>query len=128
MVCLDRSGNNKEMYVFMKCGEFLEQLSRSALLEEDCLVVLNIWLVLLYYLRVRQSVYGSEFGDKYIYLTPILVSVFILKFFLFSFSRISKQSAHKCGKVASPKHRPPLTPGKYSWYSFLLEFESTPGP
>jgi hypothetical protein len=31
-------------------------------------------------------------------------------------------------KVVSPKHRPPLPPRKYSWYSFLLESESTPGP
>jgi len=35
------------------------------------------------------------------------------------------------GKVVSLTHRPPLTtppPRKYSWYSFLLEAESTPGP
>ena len=25
-------------------------------------------------------------------------------------------------------HRPPLPPGKYPWYSFLLEAELTPGP
>jgi hypothetical protein len=25
--------------------------------------------------------------------------------------RISRQSAHKCGKVVSPTHRPPLPPG-----------------
>jgi hypothetical protein len=25
-------------------------------------------------------------------------------------------------------HRPPLSPRKYSWYSFLLEAESSPGP
>jgi len=31
------------------------------------------------------------------------------------------------GKVVSPMHRPPLPPRKYSWYSFLLEAESTPG-
>ena len=32
------------------------------------------------------------------------------------------------GKV-SPTRRPPLFPRKYSWYSFLLEAESTPcGP
>jgi len=30
------------------------------------------------------------------------------------------------GKVVSLKHRPPLSPRKYSWYSFLLEAESTP--
>ena len=42
-------------------------------------------------------------------------------------SQISRQSAHKGGKVVSPKHRPPLLPRKYSWYSFLLETESTAG-
>ena len=31
------------------------------------------------------------------------------------------------GKVVSLTHRPPLTPKKYSWYSFMLEAESTPG-
>jgi hypothetical protein len=31
------------------------------------------------------------------------------------------------GKVVSPKRRPPL-PQNYSWYSFLLEAESNPGP
>jgi hypothetical protein len=42
--------------------------------------------------------------------------------------QISKQPAHEGGKVVSPTHRPPLPPRKYSWYSFLLEAESTPGP
>jgi hypothetical protein len=32
------------------------------------------------------------------------------------------------GMFVSLTHRPPLTPRKYSWYSFLLEAESTPGP
>jgi len=31
-------------------------------------------------------------------------------------------------QVASLTHRPFFTPRKYSWYSFLLEAESTPGP
>ena len=31
-------------------------------------------------------------------------------------------------KVVSLTHRPPLHPRKYTWYSFLLEAESTPGP
>jgi hypothetical protein len=43
-------------------------------------------------------------------------------------SQISRQSAHEGGKVVSPMHRPPLPPRNYSWYSFLLEAESTPGP
>jgi hypothetical protein len=43
-------------------------------------------------------------------------------------SQISWQSAHEGGKVVSPTHRPPFPPRKYSWYSFLLEAESTPGP
>ena len=32
------------------------------------------------------------------------------------------------GKVVNLTHRPPLPCRKYSWYSFLLEAESTPGP
>jgi len=36
--------------------------------------------------------------------------------------------AHDGGKVVSLTHRPLFTPRKYSWYSFLLEAESTPGP
>jgi len=43
-------------------------------------------------------------------------------------SQISRQSAHEDGKVVSLTHWPPLPPKKYSWYSFLLEAESTPGP
>ena len=44
-------------------------------------------------------------------------------------SQISWQSAHVGGKVVSPKHGPPLPPPrKYSWYTFLLEAEFTPGP
>ena len=43
-------------------------------------------------------------------------------------SQISRQSAHEGGKVVSPRHWPSLPPKKYSWYSFLLETESTPGP
>jgi hypothetical protein len=43
-------------------------------------------------------------------------------------SQISRQWAHEGGKFVSPTHRPPLPPRKYSWYSFLLEAESTPGP
>jgi hypothetical protein len=43
-------------------------------------------------------------------------------------SQISRQSAHEGGEVVSPMHRPSLPSRKYSWYSFLLEAESTPGP
>ena len=45
-------------------------------------------------------------------------------------SQISRQSAYEGGKVVSPTHRPslPPTPRKYSWYSFLLQTESTPEP
>ena len=38
------------------------------------------------------------------------------------------KTAQDGGKVVSPTHRPLLPPRKYSWYSFLLEDESTPGP
>jgi hypothetical protein len=37
-------------------------------------------------------------------------------------------TAQDGGKIVSITHRPYLTPRKYSWYSFLLETESTPGP
>ena len=37
-------------------------------------------------------------------------------------------TAQDGGKVVSLTHRPLFTPKKYSWYSFLLETESTPGP
>jgi hypothetical protein len=43
-------------------------------------------------------------------------------------SQISRQSAHEGGKVVRSKPRPPLLLRKYTWYSFLLEVESTPGP
>jgi hypothetical protein len=32
------------------------------------------------------------------------------------------------GKVVSLRRRPPFTPKEDSWYSFLFEAESTPGP
>ena len=37
-------------------------------------------------------------------------------------------TAQDGGKVLSLTHQPPFIPRKYSWYSFLLEAESTPGP
>jgi hypothetical protein len=43
-------------------------------------------------------------------------------------SQISRISIHAFGKFTSPQHRPPLPLKNYSWYSFLLEAESTPGP
>ena len=36
-------------------------------------------------------------------------------------------TAQDGGKVVSLTHRSPLHPRKYTWYSFLLEAESTPG-
>jgi len=36
-------------------------------------------------------------------------------------------TAQDGGKVVSHTHRPPLRLEKYTWYSFLLEAESTPG-
>ena len=37
-------------------------------------------------------------------------------------------TAQDGGKVVNLTHRPPLPHRKYTWYSFLLEAESTPGP
>ena len=45
-----------------------------------------------------------------------------------SVSQISRQSAHEGGRVVSRTRGLLLPPRKYSWYSFLLEAESTPGP
>ena len=42
-------------------------------------------------------------------------------------SLISRQLSHEGGKVVSPTHWTPFSPTKYSWYSFLLEAEPTPG-
>ena len=45
---------------------------------------------------------------------------------------MSRQLAHEGGKVFTPMYQLPLPPSppprKYSWYSFLLEDESTPVP
>jgi hypothetical protein len=41
---------------------------------------------------------------------------------------ISRQSAHEGGKVVGPTNRLSLPPRKYSWCSFLLGAESSPGP
>ena len=38
------------------------------------------------------------------------------------------KTAYDGGKVVSPKQPAAFTPRKYSWYSFLLEAESTPEP
>jgi len=43
-------------------------------------------------------------------------------------SQISWQSTYEDGKVVSLTHRPRSPPKKHSWYSLLLEAESTPGP
>ena len=36
------------------------------------------------------------------------------------------KTIHESGNVVSPTHRSPLTPRKFSWYTLLLEAESTP--
>jgi hypothetical protein len=46
----------------------------------------------------------------------------------FDAPRFPYHSAHEGGKVVSIKHRPPLPPRRYRWYSFLLAAESTTGP
>ena len=42
--------------------------------------------------------------------------------------QISRQSSQEGGKFVSLTQRPPLPPRKDSWYLFLLEAKSTPGP
>jgi hypothetical protein len=46
----------------------------------------------------------------------------------FEAPRIFRKWALQCGSVVSPKIRLPLSTRKDSWYSFLLEAESIPGP
>jgi len=43
------------------------------------------------------------------------------------FQEVKVTMAQNGGKIVNFRHRPPLPPGKCSWYSFLLEAESTPG-
>jgi hypothetical protein len=43
-------------------------------------------------------------------------------------SRISRKSAHKCGKVFSPTHRPSLPIGTIAGTHFCWSFEATQGP
>jgi hypothetical protein len=40
-------------------------------------------------------------------------------------SSISRQSVYEGSRIISRTHRLPLTPKKYTWYSFVLEDEST---
>jgi hypothetical protein len=44
------------------------------------------------------------------------------------FQEVEASTLHEGVKVVSPTHRLSLPLRKYSWYSFLLEAESTPGP
>jgi len=41
---------------------------------------------------------------------------------------MSKQSAREGGEFVIPTHRLPSPPRKYSWYSFMIEVMSYPGP
>jgi hypothetical protein len=43
-------------------------------------------------------------------------------------SQIFRHLAYEGGMAVSPTHRPPLSPRRYLWCSFLLEAESNPGP
>jgi len=45
----------------------------------------------------------------------------------FEAPRLSRKSAHECGKVVNPAHSPPVPTRRYPWYSFLLEDELNPG-
>jgi hypothetical protein len=42
-------------------------------------------------------------------------------------ARIYRQLSHVGGKVVSPTHRSPLPPRENTWYSFMLQTESSPG-
>jgi hypothetical protein len=72
----------------------------------------DIILIRLYKAELKQSLYKPIIGSE----VPE-VSGF----------QISRQLARECGKVVGLSHQPPLLRRKYSWNSFLLETESTPG-
>ena len=82
-------------------------------------------------------------------LLPISVNLYRIKLRVYSGVKKVKQSHYRPGqakrvlrnlrlqdfvttqdgvKVVSLTHRPLFTTRKHSWYSFLLEAESTPGP
>jgi hypothetical protein len=51
-----------------------------------------------------------------------------LRLLKFKAPRLYRQPVSEGGKVVSPTHRPPLSPKRYSWYSFLLESWAIPKP
>ena len=69
-----------------------------------------------------QSVHGSVKVKQFLYRPGQ-----VLEFPGSWSSRISRHWARDGGKV-SRTHQLPLPPRKYSWYSFMLEAELTPGP
>jgi hypothetical protein len=88
----------------INCGEVLGKLSQvlRATFRHKCLLY-----------KVQQSHYGPGQAQR----APAGWG-----------SQISRQLAQQGGKVVTPMHQPPLPPRKYSWYSFVLEAKSTPGP
>ena len=71
--------------------------------------------------------YDSKFNLKKSVKT--ISNTYVLKVPEDSGSQISRQSGHEDDEVVCPTQSPPLPPfsKKYSWYSSLLEAESTPG-
>jgi hypothetical protein len=79
-------------------------------------------------LQLRKSREKPQSGQPYINIQQEYIGITIKIHNLHYYVIILKQSAQEGGKVVSPTHRPPLASRKYSWYLFLLEAESTPGP
>jgi hypothetical protein len=79
---------------------------------------------------LRQKISFS--AKKHMFLNMFYVQCIHILFFLI-FHKIHSWEAlllHKTkhGMVVSPTYWPPLPPRNYSWYSFLLEAQSTLGP
>ena len=88
------------------------------------------------YLHIEQGFYSWHIDNIFSFTSSSVQMTFLcnviplqsLRFPEGCGSQILRQLTHEGGKAVSPTHRPPLPPRKYSWYSFLLEAESIPGP
>jgi hypothetical protein len=75
----------------------------------------------------------SQYSRMFMVLSSIIKITFLGNFFLWIHKKRScrdflDNQLTDGGEVVSFMHRPPFTSHENSWYSLLLEAESTPGP